>query len=194
MKRFFLVIVLAILTMAAIAQEPYKAYCEIVGTGNIIYILLGVFVFYIIVKCAGKDVRNAQERERRNRAYEEKKIVEDLKAYKEKQLDEYLKVGYSFTIKGIYYRTENEIKRAQQIKMNDSLFLEFEPDNIYDSNAIKVLTEDKIHIGYVPSKSCETVKLLIERSSGYDISVYVKIDSEDGIPYILAKIDFKMSD
>ena len=35
MKRFFLVIVLAILTMAAIAQEPYKAYCEIVGTGNI---------------------------------------------------------------------------------------------------------------------------------------------------------------
>ena len=34
MKRFFLVIVLAILTMAAIAQEPYKAYCEIVGTGN----------------------------------------------------------------------------------------------------------------------------------------------------------------
>ena len=35
MKRFFLVIVLAVLTMAAIAQEPYKAYCEIVGTGNI---------------------------------------------------------------------------------------------------------------------------------------------------------------
>ena len=35
MKRFFLVIVLAILTMAAIAQEPYKVYCEIVGTGNI---------------------------------------------------------------------------------------------------------------------------------------------------------------
>ena len=87
MKRFFLVIVLVILTMAAIAQEPYKAYCEIVGTGNIIYILLGVFVFYIIVKCAGKDVRNAQERERRNRAYEEKKIVKDLKAYKEKQFD-----------------------------------------------------------------------------------------------------------
>lgn len=35
MKKLFLIIVLAVLTTAAIAQEPYKAYCEIVGTGNI---------------------------------------------------------------------------------------------------------------------------------------------------------------
>ena len=35
MKKLFLVVVLAVLTTAAIAQEPYKAYCEIVGTGNI---------------------------------------------------------------------------------------------------------------------------------------------------------------
>lgn len=35
MKKIFLVVVLAVLTTAAIAQEPYKAYCEIVGTGNI---------------------------------------------------------------------------------------------------------------------------------------------------------------
>lgn len=35
MKKLFSIIVLAVLTTAAIAQEPYKAYCEIVGTGNI---------------------------------------------------------------------------------------------------------------------------------------------------------------
>lgn len=40
---------------------------------NIFYVLLGILVFYIVVKCASKDVKNAQEREKRERIYNEKK-------------------------------------------------------------------------------------------------------------------------
>lgn len=76
--------------------------------------------------------------------------------------------------------------------MEDKLCLEFESDNVYDRKAIKVLTKDRIHIGYVPSRFCETVGRLIELSPKYSIFVYVKTDGKDNIPYILAKMQFKV--
>ena len=51
----------------------------------------------------------------------------------------------SFKIAGISYHQDN----LKDIDYNSQLTMELEPDNIYDSSAIKILYNKKI-IGYVP--------------------------------------------
>ncbi|MEM9338038.1 MAG: HIRAN domain-containing protein [Bacteroidota bacterium] len=46
----------------------------------------------------------------------------------------------------------------REVQEGDALFLEAEPDNPYDANAVKVLSEKKNQIGYLSSSLAEKVK------------------------------------
>jgi len=63
----------------------------------------------------------------------------------------------SFTIAGISFYEED----AKKINYDTLLEMECEPDNQYDSTAIKIKDKDKI-IGYVPNKSPTIKKLCFE--------------------------------
>lgn len=52
-------------------------------------------------------------------------------------------------IVGIKYRGDEAYQRYKELMEGEKLLLVMEPDNPYDENAIKVLTQDGIHIGYL---------------------------------------------
>ena len=54
-----------------------------------------------------------------------------------------------FVIKGLWYRTEAEKDAAYCLKVGEELVLKRQPRNKYDPFAVKVMTTDGYHIGYV---------------------------------------------
>lgn len=61
------------------------------------------------------------------------------------------------------------------LKVNKKLYLEPEPDNYYDENAIKILFQENgklYHLGYVPRYYCK--ELLIELRKGIEYSAMVQ--------------------
>lgn len=57
-----------------------------------------------------------------------------------------------FRIAGTQYRSDEAIERANGLELFELLYLEWEKDNPQDPYAIKVLTDDGYHIGYMPAK------------------------------------------
>lgn len=98
-----------------------------------------------------------------------------------------------FDIAGTRYC--KDIQKCKDIlKINDTLILEFEPDNQQDENAIKVILNkngNKYHIGYVPRYYTKELSELLKKHVNYsamiqklnlesnffdeDITAYVKI-------------------
>lgn len=68
-----------------------------------------------------------------------------------------------FEIKGIAYRGEDSVKRTSELFMYEPLILEAESNNLQDCNAVKVITTDKIHIGYLPREIAKTVHHKLEQ-------------------------------
>ena len=61
-----------------------------------------------------------------------------------------------------------------------------EPDNKYDSNAIRILTVDKVMIGHVPAFLAEKVAPLLDR--GYSDESYIKRILYNDVPVIVSKV------
>lgn len=57
-----------------------------------------------------------------------------------------------FVVAGSQYRSDEAIERANGLEFQEKLFLEWEKDNPHDPYAVKVLTDDGYHIGYMPAK------------------------------------------
>lgn len=57
-----------------------------------------------------------------------------------------------FKVAGLFYRPDSCQRKAASLCINEPLILQAEPDNEMDSNAIKVLTSDGVHIGYMPKE------------------------------------------
>ena len=57
-----------------------------------------------------------------------------------------------FRIAGTQYRSDEAIERAKGLELFELLYLEWEKDNPQDPYAIKILTDDGYHIGYMPAK------------------------------------------
>ena len=57
-----------------------------------------------------------------------------------------------FVVAGTQYRSDEAIERANGLEFQEKLFLEWEKDNRHDPYAVKVLTDDGYHIGYMPAK------------------------------------------
>ncbi len=61
--------------------------------------------------------------------------------------------------------------QAIELKLNDELNLVYEIDNQYDVNAIKVLNNKNIHIGYIPRYYAKAIKDLLEYGYKYSCQV-----------------------
>lgn len=55
-----------------------------------------------------------------------------------------------FKVAGLFYRSDFCQRRAASLCINEPLLLQAEPDNEVDPNAVKVLTTEGVHIGYMP--------------------------------------------
>lgn len=52
-------------------------------------------------------------------------------------------------VKGMHFRGEAAKAYAEAMQPGDNLTIEREPDNQYDANAIKVITPNGMHLGYL---------------------------------------------
>lgn len=75
-----------------------------------------------------------------------------------------------FEVAGLSYRPKEAQERAEILMSNESVYLEKEPTNPYDSNAIKVYSSDHVHLGYVPKYLCSE---LLEKMDDETIIAYV---------------------
>jgi hypothetical protein len=93
-----------------------------------------------------------------------------------------------FYIAGVQFRPVNVQEAIKHLKEGDELILDPEPDNKYDPNAIRILTEVEFeeagkqmvtreHIGYVPKKFSAELTALIE------------IDGLELVECIVTKVD-----
>lgn len=62
--------------------------------------------------------------------------------------------------------------KSANLTVNEELKLELEPENKFDSNAIKVLNSNNIHIGYIPRYYCESVINLLDKGYKYFCTIY----------------------
>jgi hypothetical protein len=68
-----------------------------------------------------------------------------------------MSIQFSFKVAGTSFRKKEAnafVKDLATHEVGPTIYLEREPDNEHDTFAIKVMTEDNKHIGYVPSGDC----------------------------------------
>ncbi len=82
-------------------------------------------------------------------------------------------------IVGTHYRTSIEKQVYNSLTLYAPLMLEREPDNEYDSNAIKVIApiyneakviENIAHIGYVPKDSNTELAAMLDEGSKFEVT------------------------
>lgn len=159
----------------------------------IFFVLLFLRIYFGNSKTPKKVTRKKREKEspeRRAKAYQsfEKKRLEngenDFSAFRSNK-EQFIHCKIS----GISYRSRSEIKRAGELYSGEFLYLEEEPQNAYDSDAIKVITDDDIFIGYIPSYYCSDVKGLMREHPDYDV-VIEGISYGDLVPFVDIVIKF----
>lgn len=92
-------------------------------------------------------------------------------------------------VKGTVYRTTEEIAAARFCDVHDTIVLVPEPDNSVDPNAVKVMTIEGYHIGYVDAEYSELVSSKID----YISNCFITRVSGHEVPYIDIHIDFSTS-
>lgn len=75
-----------------------------------------------------------------------------------------------FEVAGLSYRPKEAQERAEILMSNESVYLEKEPTNPYDSNSIKVYSSDHVHLGYVPKYLCSEI---LEKMDDDTVIAYV---------------------
>jgi hypothetical protein len=91
------------------------------------------------------------------------------------------------SIVGTFYRTPEEISRAEGLRIGEELVLVKEPENNFDKNAIKVMTKDNYHIGYIPKNLCRMFNDIL---IGCTYRVFVsEIRMAPNAPYIYIKVE-----
>ena len=98
------------------------------------------------------------------------------------------KIIISFAVKGLQYRDEEAQDAAYSLVEGDDLIIEKEAENKYDKNAIKVLTVDGYHIGYVEGTKSKRISQNLDKI----ISCHIKkiTQTEAGL-YIYGLAEFK---
>ncbi|NFN85877.1 DNA-binding protein [Clostridium sporogenes] len=62
--------------------------------------------------------------------------------------------------------------KAENLEVEGTLQLVLEPENKFDSNAIKVLNVNSVHIGYVPRFYSESIINLLNKGYTYECNIY----------------------
>ena len=99
----------------------------------------------------------------RRRQLKKRKEVEELNS--EPTLPE--RDVFSFRLAGLYYRSDEAQKRARELMSNESVFLEKDPTNPHDPNAIRVYSDDHVHLGYVPRHLCSEILAYMDETNSY---------------------------
>ena len=94
-----------------------------------------------------------------------------------------------FAVKGLSYRNSDTWKEARELMVGDELYLEPEPNNKFDENAIIVKTQQGTNIGYVESRRCKRVLWALSTSERIYCGVLRVTDDE--IPFVYAILYFK---
>lgn len=97
--------------------------------------------------------------------------------------------SFTFTVAGACYRDATTRHLLTLLSLHSEVLLEPEPTNPYDSNAIKVMLPDNIHIGYVPALTCEKVLEIMNKYPNYHCSIIDKRPGEKA-PWIDIYINF----
>ena len=74
---------------------------------------------------------------------------------------------FSFRLAGLYYRSDEAQKRARELISNESVFLEKDPTNPHDPNAIRVYSDDHVHLGYIPRHLCSEILAYMDETNSY---------------------------
>lgn len=74
---------------------------------------------------------------------------------------------FSFRLAGLYYRSDEAQKRARELMSNESVFLEKDPTNPHDPNAIRVYSDNHVHLGYVPRHLCSEILAYMDETNSY---------------------------
>lgn len=96
-------------------------------------------------------------------------LIEMIEAEKKKVMNMHVAdipentFSISFAVKGLQYRDEDAQDAAYGLEEGDYLELEKEPDNEYDPYAVKVLTTDGYHIGYVEATKAKRISSNIDK-------------------------------
>lgn len=75
------------------------------------------------------------------------------------------------------------------IQIGEKLKLEPEPNNEFDANAVKILTQNNVHLGYVPGVYAKAINALLER--GLTTEIIVTNINLDQAPQNWVKVSFK---
>ncbi len=147
-------------------------------------ICIGFIIVYAIIINRRNDVKKQNSLKKRQDAYEyfEKQRKENPESQTAKECIE-------CQVAGTFYRTPKEKKRAESLGYKENLYLEPEPENPYDNNAIKIETYDGFHIGYIPSYLCEDVLAFIEKYPDYKVTVE-EVREGSSSPFIDIKITY----
>lgn len=91
---------------------------------------------------------------------------------------------YEFSIAGMMYRDMKKIAKCEGLSYAR---LVAEPTNEYDPNAIKVIHESNVHVGYIPREDTAIVRDIV--TLPYDCVVSIQYDAEEeyatGTVYII---------
>lgn len=85
-----------------------------------------------------------------------------------------------FELAGLYYRSKKAKERARELMSKESVFLEKDPTNPHDPNAIRVYSYDYIHLGYVPRYLCSEILEYMDKENASIAYVdYISYGRED---------------
>ena len=144
--------------------------------------ILGAFVVLMLIP-TGQDKKNGESRVNK-KSYSEHYM--DMAEEAEEPESVYEGEEAFIDVKGTYYRTPYEIAAASDVEEGDTLILQPEPFNPKDPDAVKVLTLEEVHIGYVQWYAAKKIKDNINHIK----SCTVTYTSERAIPDIHAKVIF----
>ncbi|VBB48592.1 exported hypothetical protein [uncultured Paludibacter sp.] len=163
--------------------------------GWIISIIIAVVVVNIIIKMSetGK-TKNAIESNNTYNSFNYQNWIEDeykkkIDEFNEKQNDDNFETGIvrDIAIKGLIYKTKKAQKTAEEIEIHSRIWLEREPRNKYDKNAVRVeYLQD--NIGYIDADDAPVIAELIDRGAIIDAFISNKIGIT--LPYLYADVYF----
>jgi HIRAN domain len=75
------------------------------------------------------------------------------------------------TVAGLFYYDGNRDEILQSFGIGDSLVLQREPGNIYDSNAIEIYTKNLSKLGYIPRQHNTILAALLDQNIALNAEV-----------------------
>lgn len=116
------------------------------------------FAIFVALSIRRRQLKKRKEEEELNSVAEEEEEVSSEPTPPERDV-------FSFRLAGLYYRSDEAQKRARKLMSNESVFLEKDPTNPHDPNAIRVYSGDHVHLGYVPRRLCSEILAYMDETN-----------------------------